>query len=70
MLIDLRDVLYEGSWEDFRDDLKARRDARPHVFDTVPESARMHEIIGRHLRVIAELEHWERHYGCRLRGSS
>ena len=70
MLVDLRDVLYEGSWEDFREDLTARRDSRPHVFDTVPQCSRLEETIDRHLAVIAALEHWERHYGRRLRSSA
>lgn len=70
MLVDLRDVLYEGSWEDFRRDLEARRNARPHVFDTVPESGRMPEIIDRHLQVLDELERWEQRYGRRLSGST
>jgi len=63
MLVDLRDTLYEGSWEDFANDLRARRAGRPHVFDVVPPSPRLIETIDRHLRVISELEHWERRYG-------
>lgn len=70
MLIDLRDILYEGSWTDFRQDLEARREERPHVFDTVPESSRMRETIDRHLRLIDELERWEQQHGRRLRGST
>jgi hypothetical protein len=70
MLVNLRDVLYEGSWDDFRADLEARRDDRPHVFDTVSESSRMPETIERHLRVVDELERWEQRYGRRLRGST
>jgi hypothetical protein len=69
-MVDLRDVLYEGSWEDFRRDLTARRDSRPHVFDTVPECSRLDEIIDRHLQVIEDLSRWEQHYGRRLRGST
>ncbi len=70
MLVDLRDVLYEGRWADFRLDLTARRDSRPHVFDTVPECLRLDEIISRHLRVIEELENWELRYERTLRGST
>ncbi len=70
MLIDLRDVLYEGSWEDFRVDLNARRQSKPHVFDTVPETPRTQSIIDLHLRLIGELEEWEHRYGCRLRGTT
>jgi hypothetical protein len=67
MLVDLRDILYEGSWEDFRSDLKARRESRPHVFDVVPPSPRLKETIDRHLRVIDELDRWERRHSRTLR---
>ncbi|MHC4233903.1 MAG: hypothetical protein ACYSUQ_02190 [Planctomycetota bacterium] len=70
MLIDLRDVLYEGSWEDFRNDLQARQESRPHVFDVVPPSPRIKEIIERHLQVIDELERWEETYGRTLSGNT
>ena len=69
MLVDLRDVLYEGSWEDFRSDLKARQESRPHVFDVVPASPRLKGTIERHLRVINELDCWERAHGRKLHGS-
>ena len=62
MLIDLRDVLYEGCWEDFRNDLQARQESRPYVFDVVPTSSRLQETIQRHLQVIDELEQWEKRY--------
>ncbi len=68
MLVDLRDALYEGSWEDFCNDLTARRESKPHVFDVVPPSPRLIETIDRHLRVIDELDRWERLHGCTLRG--
>ena len=70
MLLDLRDVLYEGSWEDFRSDLEARQESRPHVFEILPASPRLSETIDRHLRVIDELEDWERRHGRRLRGQA
>jgi len=70
MLLDLRDVLYEGSWEDFRRDLEARQSAEPHVFEIVPPSPRLQEAIARHLEVIEELEQWERQHGRRLRGTT
>lgn len=70
MLLDLRDILYEGSWEDFRRDLEARQASRPHVFDIVPPSPRLQETIARHLQVIDELDQWERRYERRLRGST
>ncbi|MFQ5490617.1 MAG: hypothetical protein ACE5GE_07840 [Phycisphaerae bacterium] len=68
MLVDLRDVLYEGSWEDFRMDLRARAQDQPHVFDVVPSSSRTQRIIDRHLRVIDGLDRWEQHYQIILRG--
>jgi len=70
MLLDLRDVLYEGSWEDFRHDLKARRESRPYVFEIMPASPRLMETIERHLRAIDELERWEHDHGRRLRCSA
>ncbi len=70
MLLDLRDVLYEGSWEDFRNDLKARQESRPHVFEIIPPSPGLKETIERHLGVIDELERWERRHGHRLRGDA
>ena len=70
MLVDLRDVLYEGNWEDFRNDLEARRASRPHVFDVVPPSPRLQEAIARHLLVIDGLERWERQYSRRLHGTA
>ena len=70
MLLDLRDVLYEGNWDDFRNDLTARQESRPHVFDTIPPSPGLRDTIARHLRVIDELEHWERTHRRRLHGSA
>lgn len=69
MLVDLRDVLYEGSWDDFRSDLQARSLDRPHVYDVVPPSSRTQQIIDRHLQVIDGLERWEGCYGIVLRGT-
>ena len=70
MLLDLRDVLYDGSWEDFRHDLQARQESRPHVFDVVRPSPRLKKTIEQHLRVIDELERWERTHRRRLRGDA
>jgi hypothetical protein len=70
MLVDLRDKLYEGNWEDFRRDLKARQESKPYVFDVVPPTPRLRETIARHLRVIDELDRWERHYQRTLRSSA
>ena len=62
MLLRIRDTLYEGSWEDFVRDLRARAENRPHVFETVANSPAMKGTIENHLTMIdamraAELEH-------------
>jgi len=67
MLLRVRDTLYEGSWDDFARDLRARRDARPHVFDIVPASETLRETILTHLRQIDRLRNWERRHGIALR---
>ena len=55
MLLDIRDTLYEGSWEDFKTDLVARCESKPHVFETVPDSAHMREVIRYHLDLITQM---------------
>ena len=35
MLVTLRDDLYGGSWEEMRDDLKARLRGKPYIFKLV-----------------------------------
>ena len=35
MLITLRDELYDGSWENMKDDLNGRLDGRPYIFKLV-----------------------------------
>lgn len=60
MLLDLRDTLYDGSWDDFVYDLEARLHGQPHVFDVVPDAAGFGETIRNHLRIISELRAWER----------
>ncbi len=59
MLLRMRDTLYEGSWDDFMLDLRARQDGQPHVFDTVPETPGMTATITRHLELIEEMHAWE-----------
>ena len=59
MLLDIRDTLYEGSWDDFAADLDARLHSRPHVFDVVPDASHFAETIRNHLRIIDELKAWE-----------
>lgn len=68
MLLDIRDTLYEGSWEDFKRDLEARRESQPHVFDTVPDAPRMLETIEEHLALITEMHRWEQTHGVTLHG--
>ena len=59
MLLEVRDTLYEGSWEDFVRDLEARLHSQPHVFEVVPETPHFAETIRHHLRIIGELQVWE-----------
>lgn len=63
MLLRMRDTLYEGVWEDFNRDLRARVDGKPHVFETVPTSAAMRDTITHHLSMIAEMDAWETELG-------
>jgi len=55
MLLQVRDGLYEGDWDDFVYDLTARLEGQPHVFQTVSASADMKATITRHLEIIARL---------------
>jgi hypothetical protein len=70
MLLDIRDTLYEGCWDDFTRDLEARRRAQPHVFETVPDSPGMAATIGNHLVLIGEMRKWEEVHGLTLRGDA
>jgi len=63
MLVQIRDALYEGSWEDFLADLRARAESRPHVFETVPTSPAMKSTIARHVSLIDEMRRWEGQHG-------
>jgi len=63
MLLQIRDTLYEGSWEDFITDLRAQADGRPHVFDTVPVSVSLKTTIAHHLELISAMQAWERDQG-------
>ena len=62
MLLQMRKTLYEGSWADFKRDLAARLDNKPHVFEIVPASPEMRSTIESHLRLIEEMEAWELAY--------
>jgi hypothetical protein len=67
MLLRIRDTLYEGSWEDFVRDLRARAEGRPHVFEIVPASERMKATIAGHLAMIEHMQSWEVAHGRALR---
>jgi hypothetical protein len=60
MLLQIRDTLYEGNWDDFIVDLLARAEGRPHVFDTIPDSPAMRVTVAHHLELIAQMQVWER----------
>ena len=66
MLLRIRDTLYEGSWEDFARDLRARAEDRPHVFETVPASSHMKATIASHLAMIDQMQSWEAKHGRTL----
>lgn len=66
MLLQMRDTLYEGSWEDFVEDLRARASGRPHVFETIPDTPGMKATIAAHLSMIEAMEAWEVEHQCRL----
>jgi hypothetical protein len=68
MLLTIRDTLYEGSWEDFEADLRARAEDRPHVFETVRTSPEMKATIAGHLAMIDQMRRWERQAGRTLSG--
>ena len=59
MLLRIRDTLYEGNWEDFVEDLRARAEDRPHVFETVSTSQEMKTTIATHLAMIEAMQAWE-----------
>lgn len=62
MLIQIRDTLYEGSWDDFLADLSARSGGRPHVFALSGPSSELKSTIQRHVDVIEQLRGWEREH--------
>lgn len=67
MLLQVRDTLYEGVWEDFITDLRARSEGRPHLFITVPPTPEMKAVIARHLSLINDMAAWERRNSQSLR---
>ena len=66
MLIEIRDTLYDGSWDDFARDLEARCQGKPHVFETVHASSDMQDTIRLHLKLINEMSEWENAAGEKL----
>ena len=63
MLLAMRDTLYEGCWDDFVRDLRARMESRPYVFDTVPVSPAMEKTMQEHLGFIEQMRKWEECHG-------
>ena len=68
MLLQIRETLYEGSWEDFEQDLKARARGGPHVFETIHETPGMKATIAVHLQLIDDMRRWESVHKTTLRG--
>ena len=66
MLLQIRDTLYEGNWEDFVRDLEDRANDRPHVFQTIPDTPGMAATITHHLSMIADMQRWEDTHGQTL----
>ncbi len=66
MLLQMRDSLYEGCWEDFIRDLEARAFGKPHVYETVPTSDQMKSTIKNHLLMIANMVAWEQQHDTSL----
>lgn len=60
MLVEIRDTLYEGSWDDFLADLTARAEGKAHVFALTAPSSQLKSTIQRHVDAIEALRGWER----------
>ena len=60
LLVELRDVIYDGSWQSLREDLLARRDRRPFI---IKLSTRIDDDLSR----IEKLEAYERSHALDLR---
>lgn len=63
MLLQMRDTLYEGNWDDFLHDLQARAADQPHVFVTVRTSPHMKATIRQHIEQIEAMRRWETQRG-------
>lgn len=59
ILVQLRDELYEGSWDEMLRDLEARRDGRPYIF-------KMASRVGDDIERIGRLRQTEAQYGVNL----
>jgi len=66
MLVQIRDTLYEGNWDDFLYDLRARAADRPHVFQIGPDSPQMKATVASHIQLIQRMREWESENGRRL----
>ena len=67
MLLQVRDALYDGVWDDFLADLRSRAQGQPHVFATIPNSPDMTETIARHIILIQEMQDWEHRHARPMR---
>ncbi len=59
VLIDLKDQLYEGSWQRILDDLKARLDNKPYIY-------KLSQTISRDLAAIERMKAYELRHGVNL----
>lgn len=60
VLLELKDRLYEGSWNRIRTDLESRRDNKPYIF-------KLSKTIERDLAAVARLEAYEKKWNVSLR---
>jgi len=59
ILVELRDKLYEGSWDRILGDLKARLDGKPYVY-------KLSQTITRDIAAIGKLQAYEARHGVNL----
>ncbi|MCZ7646850.1 MAG: hypothetical protein M5U26_16435 [Planctomycetota bacterium] len=59
VLIELKETLYEGSWDRVLDDLRARLDGRPYLF-------KLGQTIARDIAAIERMRAYERRHGLEL----
>lgn len=70
MLLQIRDTLYEGNWNDFLRDLNARAQDLPHVFEIGAPSAETKSTIAHHVVMIEQMRNWEADHDCVLHAGS